>query len=153
MVEKLLDEITGIDGVEGTYIFSTHLDILDRSGIKLNTKQLTALSTYLLRIVSAFYNKGKKATELEFYWQNRYIICKISDHFIIVAFCRTSRILAFLRITLNVTAAKLLDDKKFTKWLKAHRADRKLILHKGNMDSAEKQFVQHLYYDSDLYND
>jgi len=153
MVKKLLDEISGIDGVEGAFIVSSHLDILDKANLKLNDKQLKILSMHLMRIIAAFYNNGKKASELEFYWQNRYIIVKVSDHFAIVAFCRTSRVLSFLRITLNVTVAKLLDDKKFTKWLKSHRSDRKLILHKGNLDSAEKHFIQHLNYSPNVFND
>lgn len=144
MVKSLLKEINKIDGVEGVYLASNRSEIIDKIGLTYTDDQLSTLVTHILRMAAAFHLKGKKITELELYWQNQYIICKSSEHFLIVTFCRTSRILAFIRITLNVSMAKLLEDKKFSKWLKLHKADRDFALKKGNLSDPEKKLLNYL---------
>lgn len=144
MVKSLLKEINKIDGVEGVYLASNRSEIIDKIGLTYTDDQLSTLVTHILRMVAAFHLKGKKITELELYWQNQYIICKSSEHFLIVTFCRTSRILAFIRITLNVSMAKLLEDKKFSKWLKSHKADRDFALKKGILSDPEKKLLNYL---------
>ncbi len=144
MVKKLLKDITEIDGVSGVFIVSNRAEIISKTGLEFSDKQLSALSTYILRIIAALHIKGKKTTELEFYWQNKYIICKSSDQFLVVVFCNTPHILAVIRITLNVTTAKLLEDKKFTKWLKSHIAGKEFMLRKGSLDTAEERLLEYI---------
>ena len=144
MVRSLLKEINQINGVEGVYMASNRSEIIDKTGLVYTDAQLSELVTYILRMIAAFHLKGKKITELELYWQNQYIICKSSEHFLIITFCKTSRILAFIRITLNVTMAKLLEDKKFSKWLKSHKADRDFVLKTGRLSDPEKKLLSYL---------
>jgi len=144
MVNKTLVDIAKIDGVDGVFIVSNRAEIISKTGLEYSDKQLSALSIHILRIIASFHIKGKKTTELEFYWQNKYIICKNSDQFLAVVFCNTPHILAVIRITLNVAMAKLLEEKKFTKWLKAHIADKEFMLHKGTLDAAEEKLLEYI---------
>jgi len=144
MVKQLLGEINKIDGVAGVFIATNRSEIANKVGLKFNDEQLSSLATHTLRMIAGFHLKNKKVTEVEFYWQNQYIICKNSEHFMLVAFCKTSRILSFLRITLNVTTAKLMENKKFNKWLKSHIADQDFVLRKGLLDTEEEEFLQKL---------
>ncbi len=144
MVKALLNEINSMEGVEGVFIATNRSEITNKTGTGYKDAQLKQLATHILRISAGFHLKGKKVTELEFYWQNRYVICKISDYFALVTFCRTSRILSLLRITLNVTMSKLSEDKKFKKWLKSHIADTEFILHKPSIDTEEEKLLFHL---------
>jgi len=144
MVKKILNDIADIDGVDGAFIVSNRSEIIGKTGLEYSDKQLSALSTHLLRMIAAFHIKGKKTTELEFYWQNKYIICKNSDQFLAVVFCSTPHILAVIRITLNVTIAKLLEDKKFTKWLKSHIAGKEFMLRKGTLDATEEKLLEYI---------
>lgn len=144
MVKKVLSEIVNTEGVSGAFIASNRAEIIGKQDLKFSDGQLKELSKHILRMIAAFHTVGKVATELEFYWQNQYIICKTSDHFIVVTFCGKADILAFVRITLNVTVATLLEDKKFTKWLRGHVADRNFVLRKGQLNEEETQLVADL---------
>ena len=144
MVEKLLKEINKIDGVDGVFIVTNRAEIVSKTGLEYSDKQLSALSTHFLRIIAGLHIKGKKTTELELYWQNKYIICKNSDQFLAVVFCNTPHILAVIRITLNVTVAKLLENKKFIKWLKSHIAGKEFMLRKGTLDITEERLLEYI---------
>ena len=144
MVKKILKDIVKIEGVSGAFIVSNRAEIINKTGLEYSDKQLSALSIHILRIIAGLHIKGKKTTELEFYWQNKYIICKNSDQFLAVVFCNTPHILAVIRITLNVTVAKLLEDRKFTKWLKSHIAGKEFILSKGALDASEERLLEYI---------
>ncbi len=144
MIKGWLQEILNIEGVEGAFIASNKAEIYDKLGLKYRTEKLKSLSTRLLRTIAAFHKKGKRVNELELYWQNYYVICRNSDQFILVTFCSAPRFLSLLRITLNVTMSRLLEDKKFNKWLKSHRADKVISLRSGNFDETEKKMISKL---------
>jgi hypothetical protein len=144
MVKQLLNEINGLEGVEGVFIVTNRSEITNKTGTEYKDTQLKQLATHILRINAGYHLKGKKVTELEFYWQNRYVICKISDYFTLVTFCRTPRILSLLRITLNVTMSKLAEDKKFKRWLKSHIADTAFILRKTTIDAEEEKLLSQI---------
>ncbi len=144
MVKKVLSEIVNTESVTGAFIASNRAEIIGKRDLKYSDGQLKELSVHILRMIAAFHAVGKATTELEFYWQNQYIICKVSDHFIVVTFCKKANILAFVRITLNVTVATLLEDKKFSKWLRTHIADKDFVLRKGQLDKDETKLVEEL---------
>ncbi len=144
MVKQLLNEINSMEGVEGVFIATNRSEITNKIGVEYKDAQLKQLATHILRIIAAYHLKSKKVTELEFYWQNQYVICKISDYFTLVTFCRTPRILSLLRITLNVTMSKLAEDKKFNKWLKSHIADTAFILRKTTIDTKEETLLSQI---------
>ena len=144
MIRRWLEEIVQIQGVEGVYLASNKGQVIDKLGFEGNIKQLEKVSLYLLRIIAAFDMKAKNVTELEFYWHNRYIILKNSNKFILVTICKSPRVLAFLRITLNVVLANLLEDKKFNKWIRSHAADKALVLKNGVLDDVEKKMIAKL---------
>jgi len=143
MSERLQD-IMNLKGVEGVYIASNRAKIIEKSGLDLKDPQLEALSLRVLRIIAGYHKNSQKVNEIEFYWQNLYVICKVSNEFILVTFCKTPKVLALLRITLNVTLANLLEDKKFIKIIKDHVADRFFSLEKGERDETEKNLISKL---------
>lgn len=144
MVKKVLNEIVNTEGVSGAFIASNRSEVIGKRDLKYSDGQLKELSIHILRMIAAFHLAGKATSELEFYWQNQYIICKTSDHFIVVTFCNSANILAFVRITLNVTVATLLEDKKFSKWLRTHVAAKDFVLRKGQLNEEETRLVNQL---------
>lgn len=144
MLARWLKEITNIDGVEGVFVATNRADIVNKSGFKLSDDELRDLTKRFLRIIASFDYNSEKITELEYYWQNYYIICKNSNHFMLVTVCRSPKVLALLRITLNVAMANLLEDRKFSKWLKSHIADRGFFLRKEGLTLAEEKLLASL---------
>ena len=141
MSQRWLQEIMNLDGVEGVFIASNRAKIIDKLGLDLKDSQLEALSLRILRIVAGYHLNSQKVNEVEFYWQNLYVIGKVSSEFILITFCKTPKVLSLLRITLNVTLANILEDKKFTKLIKDHVADRSFSLEKGEIDEIEKNLI------------
>lgn len=144
MLKRWLTEITSIDEVEGVYVASNRADIVNRVGLKHSDEELRELTIRILRIIAAFDSRGEKITEFEYYWQNYYVICKNSNQFMLVTVCRSVKVLALLRITLNVTMANLLEDRKFSKWLKSHIADKDFFLRKEGLTVAEEKLLSKL---------
>ena len=144
MLKRWLSEIKNIDDVEGVYVASNRADIVNKMGLEHTDEELRDLTIRILRIIAAFDSRGEKITELEYYWQNYYVICKNSNHFMIVTVCHSDKVLALLRITLNVSMANLLEDRKFTKWLKSHIADRNFFLRKEGLTVAEENLLSKL---------
>ena len=144
MLERWLTEITNIDDVEGIYVASSRADIVNKIGLKQTDEELRDLTIRILRIIATFDAKGEKITELEYYWQNYYVICKNTNHFLLVTVCRSDKVLALLRITLNVALANLMEDRKFTKWLKSHIADKDFFLRKEGLTVAEEKLLSKL---------
>ena len=144
MVNRWLQDITKIDGVEGVFLASVRGKILNKVGIKQSEETLEKLTVHLLRTIAAFHMQAKNVTELEFYWDNQYVICKNSNNFILVTICRSPEVLALLRITLNVALANLLEDKKFAKNIRGHASDKELVLKKGFFDETEKMLISKL---------
>lgn len=144
MSQRWLQEIMNLDGVEGVFIASNRAKVIDKLGLDLKDSQLEALSLRVLRIVAGYHLNSQKVNEVEFYWQNLYVIGKVSTEFVLITFCKTPKILSLLRITLNVTLANILEDKKFTKLIKDHVADRSFSLEKGEIDEIEKNLISKL---------
>jgi hypothetical protein len=95
-------------------------------------------------MIAAFDIQNENITELEFYWQNYYILCRNSNHFMLITVCRSSKVLALLRITLNVAIANILEDRKFDKWLKSHIAGRGFFLRKEGLTLEEEKLAARL---------
>lgn len=144
MSKRWLQEIMNIEGVQGVFIASGRAKVLDKFGLDLKEAQLEALALRILRIVAGFHLKSQKVNEIEFYWQNLYIIGKVSNDFLLITICKTPKILSLLRITLNVTLANLLEDKKFKKLIKNHISDRSFPLEKGTIEETEKILISKL---------
>jgi len=144
MLKRWLKEITNIDGVEGVYVATNRADIVNTSGLKFSDDELRDLTKRFLRIIAAFDYNNERITELEYYWQNYFLICKNSNHFMLVTVCRSPNVLSLLRITLNVAMANLLEDRKFNKWLKSHIADRGFFLRKEGLTLAEEKLLAKL---------
>ncbi len=144
MANKWLDEIINIEGVEGAFILSNRGNLIDKTALPFNDQQIFNLGTRILRMVGSFHLNEKKVTELELYWDNYYIICKNSSDFILITLCKSSKVLSLLRITLNITIANLLEDKKFNKLLNAEVADKAFTLKKGEFEEIEKKMISKL---------
>lgn len=144
MSERWLQEIQSIDGVEGSVIFSNRGEIIDYIGLEIHSESMKKLAVYLLRMSGAYVSKGQRISEFEFYWVNKYIICKNTDQFLLVTICKSPKVYSLLRITLNVVLANLLEDKKFMKDIKSSVSDKTLFLKRGEFDETETQIIQKL---------
>jgi hypothetical protein len=144
MAEKWLDEIVNIDGVDGAILVSNRGNVLDKTKLPFDDKKVANLGIRILRMIGAFHLKEKNATELELYWGDYYLICKNSSDFTLITLCKSSKVLSLLRITLNITIANLLEDKKFIKLLKTQVADKAFTLKKGNFEEIEKKMISKL---------
>jgi len=144
MIKKYLEEVKNIDSVETVFAVSYRGEIADRVGEGFSEEELKSLAVRILAVVATFSLVNKKVTEIEYYWQNRFIIVKTTDRFAMVTVCRSMKILSLLRITLNVTMARLIEDKTFNKWLKNHLGDRAIVLKKFPWSRAEKNILSKL---------
>jgi hypothetical protein len=144
MPENLLKQITDIEGVEGVYISSNKGNVLMRLGLSLDTSVLERVAVHLLRILSVYHLKKRTIKEVEIIWDDYRIIARNSTEFIIVAFCRSSKALSLLRITLNVILSHLLQDKSFSKKIKSHAAHKTVVLRKGDLHSKEINLISKL---------
>ncbi len=144
MVDILLDDIVKIDGVQGVFLASMSGEIIAKKGLEYKNIHLEKVSHFLSRILTAFHQKSKNITELEFYWQGEYIICKKSNYFLLITICKSPNVLSLLRITLNVTLAKIHEDKKIMKKLKHIRSDKIMPLKKGDFSKIEKKLISKL---------
>lgn len=144
MTKRWLQEIMNLEEVEGAFIATNHGKIVDKLGLYYNDHQLEGLSLYILRIMAAFQLFNKKTTELEFFWQSHYVICKGANNFLLVTFCRSYKEVSLLRLTLNVTMAKLLEDKKFLKSLGNLGLNTQLLLDSLKLDEIEQNLISKL---------
>jgi hypothetical protein len=68
----------------------------------------------------------------------------MANDFIIITACNNSKIIPLLRITLNVTTANLLEDRKFAKIIKGQVANKRFFLEKGEFTESEKKIISKL---------
>jgi hypothetical protein len=144
MSKRLLQEIMNIDGVEGVFIASGRAKIIDKMGLKYGDDQLEEIALSFMRIAAGFHHHSQKINEIEFYWQNLFIVGKMANDFIIITACNNSKIIPLLRITLNVTTANLLEDRKFAKIIKGQVANKRFFLEKGEFTESEKKIISKL---------
>jgi hypothetical protein len=144
MIKRWLQDVSKLEGVEGVFIATLYGQIIEKTGLEQSNAQLEALSLYLLRINAAYELRGKKTMEIELYWDDRYLICKSSGNFILVTLCRSLQVLSLLRLNLNVTMAKLLDDKKFLKTIGPVIFNHEEVLNKTQLDSLELNLITKL---------
>lgn len=141
MSDRWLEEIQNIDGVDGVFVASGRGKIVRKLGISQKDNQLELLVVRILRILGAFYAREQNVTEIEFYWQDHYVNCRHSHNLILVTLCKSPKVISFLRITLNVALANILEDKKIMKIIKSHATDKTLVLTKGLRDESETQLI------------
>ena len=144
MIEKWLNEINVIQGVEGVFIASGRGSILYNAGLKLSVKSLEDIALRLLRINAIFNEKDENVSEIELFWKNLFIICKISNNILLTTVCQSPKILPLLRITLNVSLSYLVQDKKLLKQARNHATDKTLVLRKGKFDEDELNLLSSL---------
>jgi hypothetical protein len=141
MTERWLNEIANADGVNGVFIATGRGKVLQKVGFKEEDSELELLVVRILRILGAFYARGQNVTEIELYWQDHYANCRHSNNLLLITLCRTPKVISYLRITLNVALANILEDKKIMKQVKNHATDRTLILSKNLKDATETQLI------------
>jgi len=144
MANKWLDEIINIEDVEGAFLISNRGKLIDKTNLPFNDQTIYDLGIRILRMIGGFHLNALNATELEIYWDKYYIICKNSADFTLITICKSVKILSLLRITLNITIANLLEDKKFNKLLRAQVADKAFTLKKGDFEEIEKKMISKL---------
>lgn len=144
MANKWLDEIINIEDVEGAFLVSNRGKLIDKTKLPFSDQTIYDLGIRILRMIGGFHLNALNATELEIYWDKYYIICKNSADFTLITICKSVKILSLLRITLNITIASLLEDKKFNKLLRAQVADKAFTLKKGDFEEIEKKMISKL---------
>ncbi|MGD9897606.1 MAG: hypothetical protein AB7T22_00635 [Calditrichaceae bacterium] len=144
MADRWLQEILNIDGVRGVYIASGRGNVIEKLGLDEKDAVLEKLTVHILRILSGHYLRNLTITEIEFYWQDQYIICRHTNNMLLVILCKTPKVLSLLRITLNVALANLLEDKKLIKLIKDQTADKTFHINKGDLDESEVRLITKL---------
>jgi len=140
-MEKWLSEITAIPGVNGVFIASARGTVLHNHGLQLNKNELEDIALRLLRMGAIFIENDENVSEIELFWKNSFIICKISNNILLITVCESPKILPLLRITLNVSISHLLQDKKIIKMARNLATDKTLVLRKGKFDEDELNFL------------
>jgi hypothetical protein len=144
MVNQWLTEILSVPGVQGVFIASGRGSILHNEGVKIKESDLEDISLRLLRMSAIFNEKDENVAEIELFWKNLFIICKLSNNLMLVTICDTPKILPLLRITLNVSLSHLLQDKKIMKMVRNHAIDRNMVLRKGKFGDDELSLLSNI---------
>ncbi len=144
MIEKLTDEIKQIESVETVAVISFKGNIWQSSGGDYSEEVLRKVGLYLLRMAAANDKRQQKLVLAEMHWLDRNLIARFSDGFLILVIFRVHDVVSHLRITLNVTAANLLEEKNFLKWLKKEKVALNVHLNKGQLDEQEVRLISKL---------
>ena len=70
MVDKTINEITNIPGVEGVFIASGRGVILYGKNLKFTKKELEEISLRFLRMSAIFNDKDEEVSEVEIFWND-----------------------------------------------------------------------------------
>jgi len=144
MLNQWFTEILNVPGVQGVFMASGRGAILYNEGIKIKEKDLEEVSLRLLRISAIFNEKDENVSEIELFWKNLFIICKLSNNLLLVTICDSPKILPLLRITLNVSLSHLLQDKKIMKMARSHAIDKTMVLRKGKFGDDELSLLSNI---------
>lgn len=144
MPERILKEIQTIESVELVAICSFKGDIGFKSGNMIPDADISRIAVYLLRIYSGQKAQGNKLISMELFWNKHFLTARFADGFLIITICSSSEVLALLRISLNVTVANLLENKRFLKWIKKHTQDPDKHLRRGTFDDLEISLISRL---------
>lgn len=144
MVEHWLTEIKNVPGVKGIFIASGRGAILYNKDLEINKKDLEDIALRALRIRALFSEKDENVSEIELFWKNLFIICRLSNNILLVTLCQKPKILPLLRITLNVCFSHLLQEKKIIKMGRNHATDKTLVLRKGKFEEDELNLLSNL---------
>ena len=144
MVNQWFTEIKNVPGVQGVFIASGRGTIIHNEGIKIKENELEEDAMRLLRMSAIFNEKDENVSEIELFWKNLFIICKLSNNLLLVTICDSPKILPLLRITLNVSLSHLLQDKKIMKMARNHAIDKNMILRKGKFGDDELSLLSNI---------
>jgi len=139
MKNEWLEDIIQLEGVQGAFIISNRGSVLSLAGNLKKNQRLEDLSGRILKSAAVFHKLSQSLTEMEIFWHQQLIICKVSQNFILVTVCSSRQILPLLRITLNVSYARLLEDKKFYKLVRDEAGDRTLFLNRDKLEAKETE--------------
>jgi hypothetical protein len=144
MLSKWLKEITNISGVEGVLLVSNSGEIIDKIGTQFERKKQEQIALHILRMNAFHARAQKQVNEIEIIWDDQRIYAMSTPLFVLIVFCGTMRNLSLLRITLSVAVAYIMEDKKSVKKLRKYSSESKPILHGGDLDQIEINFISKL---------
>jgi hypothetical protein len=144
MIEHWLTEIRNVPGVKGVFVASGRGSLLHNEGLKINKKDLEDIALRALRISALFNEKDENVSEIELFWKNLFMLCRLSNNILLVTVCQSPKILPLLRITINVSLSHLLEDKKILKMAHNHATDKTLVLRKGKFEEDELSLLSNL---------
>ncbi len=144
MINRWLNEITDIAGVEGVLLVSDNGHIIEKIGTQLDQGTLEQIAKRILRIITAHNLDEKSVKEIELICYNYRILAMSSKTFTIITFCGSIRALSLLRITANVVVGHLLEDKKSMKEIRKYTGQPEIVLEKEYLDQLEIKLISKL---------
>jgi hypothetical protein len=144
MSERWLREITDINGVEGVLLVSLGGRFIEKIGTQFDREILEAISRHILRMVASHDLADKQIKEVELAWHDYRILAMRTTNFALIIFCSSIKSMSLLRITLNVVAAHLMEDKKIKKKIKKILKVNDSVLDKSELDESERILISKL---------
>ncbi len=144
MSERWLREITDISGVEGVLLVSSIGKFIENIGTPFDRDVIENISRNILRIVASHDLAEKQIKEVELAWYNYRILAMRTNAFVIIVFCNSTKVLSLLRITMNVVAAHIMEDKKTMKKIKKSVGEGTSVLDKNELDESEINLISKL---------
>jgi len=144
MINRWLNEITDIAGVEGVLLVSNNGHIIEKIGTQLDQGTLEQIAKRILRIITAHNLDEKSVKEIELICYNYRILATSTKTFTIIIFCGSIRALSLLRITVNVVVGHLLEDKKSIKEIRKYTGQPEIVLEKEYLDQLEIKLISKL---------
>jgi len=143
-ISKWLQDIVDIKGVTGVFVVSNRGQIVAHAGVKIETGKIGRIADRILRIEGAFRRKGQSLKEIDIIASNYRIIGMMREYFTIFTLCNSTDALPLIRITLNVTIAHLLEDKKFNKFITKSGTSKTQIINRAVFNKDETKLISKL---------
>jgi hypothetical protein len=144
MSERWLREITDINGVEGVLLVSLQGHFIEKMGTQFDRVVLEGISRNILRITESHELVEMQIKEVELAWYDYRILAMKTNNFALIIFCSSTKVISLLRITMNVVAAHLMEDKKIIKKIKKLSKDSSSVIDKNELDESEIKLISKL---------
>jgi predicted regulator of Ras-like GTPase activity (Roadblock/LC7/MglB family) len=144
MSARWLREITDIAGVEGVLLVSSNGEFIEKIGIQMERSILAEISRNILRMIAIHARIHEELSEIEFAWDNYRILALSTGAFVLIIVCDSVKAISLLRITMNVVAAHLMDDKKTMKKIKKSGLNYGSVLNERVLSELEIKLISKL---------
>lgn len=144
MRNRWMSEISAISGVESVLMVSAEGDLLENTDTRFDLPVLERIARHVMRIIAVLELAGDDVREIELVWHNYRLLVMRANGFALIVLCKSTQAISLLRITLNVVAAHLQEDKKLMKRIGKSDANSAQLLKSKDLEPSQINLISKL---------